>query len=31
MGRELAGEWRFARAALLDWLGSGTAERDAKG
>jgi excisionase family DNA binding protein len=30
-GRELGGEWRFARAALLDWLGSGTAEQDAKG
>jgi excisionase family DNA binding protein len=30
-GRELGGEWRFARAALLDWLGGGTAERGAKG
>jgi excisionase family DNA binding protein len=24
-GRELGGQWRFARAALLDWLGAGTA------
>jgi hypothetical protein len=30
-GRELGGEWRFARVALLGWLGTGTAERDAKG
>ena len=30
-GRELAGQWRFARAALLAWLGAGTAEGDAKG
>jgi excisionase family DNA binding protein len=34
-GRELGGEWRFARAALLEWLGAGsadgTADVDAKG
>jgi excisionase family DNA binding protein len=34
-GRELRGEWRFARAALLEWLGAGiaegTADVDAKG
>jgi excisionase family DNA binding protein len=24
-GRELAGQWRFARAALLRWLGAGSA------
>jgi excisionase family DNA binding protein len=30
-GRELAGEWRFARAALLAWLATGTADADAKG
>ena len=37
-GRELGGEWRFARAALLEWLGAGaagaaegTADADAKG
>lgn len=24
-GRKIAGEWRFARRALLDWLGQGTA------
>jgi excisionase family DNA binding protein len=34
-GRELGGEWRFARAALLEWLGAGiaegTAHADAKG
>ncbi|HEY3829490.1 MAG TPA: helix-turn-helix domain-containing protein [Solirubrobacteraceae bacterium] len=30
-GRELGGEWRFARAALLRWLETGTAERDVKG
>jgi excisionase family DNA binding protein len=34
-GRELGGEWRFARVALLEWLGAGSAEGtadvDAKG
>jgi excisionase family DNA binding protein len=34
-GRELGGEWRFARAALLEWLGAGradgTADADVKG
>jgi excisionase family DNA binding protein len=30
-GRELAGEWRFARAALLAWLATGTADGAAKG
>jgi excisionase family DNA binding protein len=30
-GRELGGEWRFARAALLRWLATGTAAQDAKG
>jgi excisionase family DNA binding protein len=30
-GRELGGEWRFARAALLAWLATGTADGDAKG
>ncbi len=30
-GRELGGEWRFARAALLEWLGTGTADGPAKG
>jgi excisionase family DNA binding protein len=34
-GRELGGEWRFARVALLEWLGAGcadgTADVDAKG
>lgn len=27
-GRELGGEWRFARAALLDWLAAGEGEGD---
>jgi excisionase family DNA binding protein len=30
-GRELRGEWRFARAALLAWLATGTADRATKG
>jgi excisionase family DNA binding protein len=30
-GRELGGQWRFARAALLAWLATGTADGDAKG
>ena len=30
-GRELGGEWRFARAALLAWLATGTADGAAKG
>jgi excisionase family DNA binding protein len=31
-GRELGAEWRFARVALLEWLGTGgTADVDAKG
>jgi excisionase family DNA binding protein len=34
-GRELGGKWRFARAALLEWLGAGsvngTADADVKG
>jgi excisionase family DNA binding protein len=34
-GRELGDQWRFARAALLEWLGTGTADGtadvDAKG
>ncbi|HEY3758644.1 MAG TPA: helix-turn-helix domain-containing protein [Solirubrobacteraceae bacterium] len=34
-GRELGGEWRFARVALLEWLGAGgadgTADARAKG
>jgi excisionase family DNA binding protein len=30
-GRELGGQWRFARAALLAWLATGTADGAAKG
>jgi excisionase family DNA binding protein len=30
-GRELGGQWRFARAALLAWLATGAADGGAKG
>jgi excisionase family DNA binding protein len=30
-GRELGGEWRFARTALLEWLGTGSATESSEG